>query len=59
MKKYIRPAVHAFYVIVAIAVTALADPAVRSFVENHFAAAGAIPIIVAILRAIETMQTGK
>lgn len=59
MRKYTRSAVHALYVCVAIALAALADPAVRSFVENHFAAAGALPIIVAILRAIETAKTGK
>lgn len=57
--KYLRAAVHAFYAIVALSLTALADPAVRSFITNHWGAAAALPVIVAILRIIETAKTGK
>lgn len=59
MKVYLRSVVHAFYVLVALSITALADPAVRSFVTDHWGAAAALPAIVALLRIIETAKTGK
>lgn len=58
MEKYTRSLTHALYAALGIAVLAIATPAGQSFVVNHPALAGFVPLFVAVARAVEAWKKG-
>jgi hypothetical protein len=59
MSKYVRPAVHAAYVLAGFAVLFATTDAGRSFVENHPSLVGVLAIVSAALRAAEQLKANR